>query len=77
MLVLVVGVVLGFAVFAGVLWTVALIEKGPPPEPDPDAVEEVRRDYRCTVCGMRLTVTMAQEAASDPPKHCREEMVPV
>jgi hypothetical protein len=51
-----------------------MIASGPPPNPDPDAVKEVAVDYRCSLCGMRLTVTHAQDAVPDPPKHCREEM---
>jgi predicted nucleic acid-binding Zn ribbon protein len=47
-----------------------------PAEPDPDEVVAVEQDYRCTVCGMRLTVTHAQEdAEADAPRHCREPMV--
>jgi hypothetical protein len=48
-----------------------------PEEPDPDAVREVAVDYRCVICGMRLTVTHAQDAVLDAPRHCREDMVEV
>lgn len=72
-----IGIAIGFLLFLGTLWIVNMIAEGPPPEPDPDAVHEVAVDYRCGVCGMRLTVTMAQESAADPPRHCREEMTPL
>ena len=71
------AIVIGLAILIGTLYTVRIIAMGPPPEPDPDAVYEVDAPYRCTVCGMRLTVTHLQDAAPDPPKHCREEMEPV
>jgi len=73
--IILVGAGLGLALLLGTLWTVDLLAKGPPPEPDPDAVEEVHVDYRCAVCGMRLTVTAAQDVAPEPPRHCREPMV--
>ena len=75
--ILLVGIAIGAVIFLGTLWTVRLIEFGPPPEPDPDAVRDVDISYRCSVCGMQLTVTQAQDAEVDPPRHCREEMVPL
>lgn len=49
----------------------------PPPEIDPDDVVAVDQDYRCTVCGAELTMRAVNPAEDKPPKHCREEMVPV
>jgi len=72
----IIAVVIGLAILLGTLYTVRIINMGPPPEPDPEAVYEVEAQYRCTVCGMRLTVTHLQDAAPEPPKHCREEMEP-
>jgi hypothetical protein len=40
-------------------------------------VKEVDVDYRCTVCGLRLTVTHVQDTDAAPPRHCMEEMVEV
>jgi hypothetical protein len=32
--------------------------------------------YLCTVCGLSLTVTVAQIGEEiEPPRHCREDMV--
>jgi uncharacterized protein (UPF0254 family) len=71
------GIVAGAVIFLGTVVGVRMIANGPPPEPDPDSVHEVEANYRCSVCGMRLTVTHLQDAAPEPPKHCREEMDPV
>lgn len=50
----------------------------PPPEVDPDDVVEVEdQDYRCSVCGTEVTLRVANLTETSPPKHCREEMVPV
>ena len=49
----------------------------PPPEVDPTDVVEVDQDYKCTVCGAELTMRAVNVNDDDPPRHCREEMVPV
>jgi hypothetical protein len=49
----------------------------PPPEIDPDDVVVTDQDYRCTVCGAELTMRMVNVAEDKPPRHCREDMVPV
>jgi hypothetical protein len=49
----------------------------PPPEVDPDDVVAVDQGYRCTVCGAELTMTAVNLAEDKPPRHCREDMVPV
>jgi len=73
----VVAIIVGLAIFVGTIAIVRMIANGPPPEPDPESVHEVEADYRCSICGMRLTVTHQQDAAPEPPKHCREVMDPV
>ncbi|MCB1246277.1 MAG: hypothetical protein KDB69_03310 [Acidimicrobiia bacterium] len=71
-----IAVLIGLALVAGTMWTIKFIMAGPPPEPNPDAVEEVDVPYLCTVCGLSLTVTEAQVGEEiEPPRHCREEMV--
>lgn len=74
---LVIAVAMGAAILAVSLWVVRMLATPPPEEPDPDQVTEVAVDYRCVVCGMRLTVTHAQDAELEAPRHCREEMVEV
>ncbi len=71
-----IAVAIGVAVLGAGIWGVRLLAR-PVPEPDADAVVDVAVDYRCSVCGMRLTVTQASEAAVAAPRHCREEMEPV
>lgn len=73
--------VLAFAVGAAILgsaiWVIQFLATPPPPEPDPDEVVDVAIDFRCTVCGLTLTVTQAQDEPLRAPRHCREEMEPV
>ena len=72
--------VIALAIGLGILfvgrWAVRLLATPGPEDPDPDAVVEVEAAFRCTVCGLRLTVTHAQGAGVAAPRHCREEMAP-
>ncbi len=70
-----VAAAVGILILVATWWTVRFIASGPPPEPDPNAIEEVEAHYRCTVCGMNLVVTYAQGDDDQAPRHCREEMV--
>ena len=72
-----VALAVGVGVFAASVYLVRQFAIPLPPEPDPDEVLEVEASYKCTVCGLRLTVTHAQDEAHLAPKHCREEMVEV
>ncbi len=44
-------------------------------EPDLDDVREVDVPYLCSVCGLSLTVTQAQDGEISAPRHCREDMI--
>jgi len=74
---LAVAVALGAAILWLGWWGVRFLSAAGPSEPDPDEVVEVEAAFRCSVCGMRLTVTHAQGDDVDAPRHCREEMEPV
>ena len=67
------------AIAIGIFWislrVIRMLATPPPPDPDPNDILDVEIPYRCTVCGMRLTVTHAQDGEWIAPKHCREEMV--
>lgn len=64
-----------------VIWRVSVffirMLSTPPPEVDPEDIVAVDQDYKCTVCGAELTMKAVNPAEDKPPKHCREEMVPV
>lgn len=73
----VIAVAIGIGVFATAMWVVRLLAIPAPEEPDPEDVHEMDVDYKCTVCGLRLKVTAAQDGESAAPRHCREDMEPV
>lgn len=74
------NVVIAFAI-GYVLWRVSIyfvrILSTPPPEIDPDDIEEVVQDFKCTVCGAEVIMTVRNTSTESAPRHCREEMVPV
>ena len=74
MLNVLIGVAIGVVIFGVSLWVIRMLAT-PPIEIDPDDDEEVDVDYRCTVCGLRLTVTHVQATDAAPPRHCMEEMI--
>lgn len=69
-----VAVAIGVSILLAGRWGIRLLATPGPGDPDPAGVVEVSADYRCTVCGMQLTVTHAQGDEFNPPRHCREEM---
>ncbi len=74
MLTILIAIGMGVIIMAASLWAIRLLATPPPPEPDPDDIHEVEANYRCSICGLRLTVTHAQDQELDAPRHCREEM---
>lgn len=74
---IIIAIAIGVAIIAVTLWVVRLLLIPQPDDPDPDAVKEIAVDYRCIVCGMRLTITHAQDEHPEAPRHCREDMVEV
>jgi hypothetical protein len=70
-----IALAIGAAIFAAALWAIRLLATPGPEEPDPADVVEVEAHYRCTVCGLRLTVTHAHGGDAAAPRHCREDMV--
>ena len=72
-----IALAIGVVIWRLGLWGVRLLSMPGPTEPDPDDVVEVERTFVCAVCGMQLTVTYAQDADVEAPRHCREEMLPV
>lgn len=72
-----IALALGAAIWILSMKTLRLLST-PPPEVDPDDVVEVEdQDFRCTICGTEVTLRVANTQEMSPPKHCREEMVPV
>jgi hypothetical protein len=72
----VLAVILGLVIWRVSVFFIAMLAT-PPPEIDPDDVIAADQDYRCTVCGAELTMRVVNVREDKPPRHCREEMIPV
>lgn len=70
-----IAVAIGLGIFLVGRWGVKVLATGGPPDIDPAHVVDVEIRYECTVCGMRLTVTQAQDEELAAPRHCMEPMV--
>lgn len=58
---------LGFAV-------VGAFARPVPDAPPPGELRRVRLSYRCNECGTELKMTLANDEAPEPPRHCSEPM---
>jgi hypothetical protein len=47
----------------------------PVPEPPPPGeLRKVKIQFRCTLCGTEVRMTMANDEMPEPPRHCMEDM---
>ncbi len=72
-----IAAVIGIGIVTATVWSIRLIASGPPAEPDVEDIREVDVPYVCSVCGMSLTISQAQDGEIVAPRHCREDMVEV
>ena len=72
-----IAIAIGLVILRVGWWAIRLLATPQPEEATPEELVEVAIDYRCSVCGMRLTVTHTAGEEIRPPRHCREEMEPV
>jgi DNA-directed RNA polymerase subunit RPC12/RpoP len=47
----------------------------PIPEPPPAGeLRKVKLQYRCSLCGTEVRMTVAPDETPDPPRHCMDDM---
>ncbi len=47
----------------------------PLPEPPPAGeLRKVKLQYRCSLCGTEVRMTVATDESSNPPRHCMDDM---
>jgi hypothetical protein len=66
-------------VVAGVLMKTGMALLGsfarPVPEPPPPGeLRKVKIQFRCSICGTEVRMTVANDEMPDPPRHCQDEM---
>ena len=45
-----------------------------PEPPDPGILRRVKIEYRCSICGSEVRMTVAPDEDPEPPRHCQDEM---
>ena len=45
-----------------------------PEPPEPGLLRKVKIEYRCSICGSEVRMTVAPDEDPDPPRHCQDEM---
>ena len=71
---MVIAVVAGGLIFkAGLAMLGGLAQPAPEPPP-PGELRKVKIQYRCSICGSELRMTVANDEMPDPPRHCLEDM---
>jgi hypothetical protein len=45
-----------------------------PAPPPPGEMRKVNLRYRCSICGMEIRLTLANDEDPEPPRHCQEDM---
>ncbi len=75
---LIIAVLIGAVIWKVSMATLRMLAT-PPPELDPDDVVAMEQKFRCSACGAEVTMTVANVAEQNAPRHCREDMdeVPV
>ena len=76
MLVLKIAVAIAAAVFM-LRMGIAVLRALATPLPEPPPVGDLRKvklQYRCSLCGTEVRMTVATDEAPDPPRHCMDDM---
>ena len=75
---LVLKIIVAVAVAVILLRTgIALLRALATPIPEPPPAGELRKvklQYRCSLCGTEVRMTVATDEQPDPPRHCMDEM---
>jgi len=45
-----------------------------PEPPPPGELRKVKLQYRCSLCGTEVRMTVATDEQPDPPRHCMDDM---
>ena len=76
MLVLKIAVAIAAAVFM-LRMGIAVLRALATPLPEPPPVGDLRKvklQYRCSLCGTEVRMTVATDETPDPPRHCMDDM---
>ena len=68
------GILVGLFVFRVGLGMIRSLATPLPPPPPAGEMRRVKIQYRCSICGTEVRMTVSPTEEPEPPKHCLEEM---
>ena len=68
------GVLIGLFVFRVGLGMLRSLSTPLPPPPPAGEMRKVKIQYRCSICGTEVRMTLATDELPEPPRHCQEDM---
>ncbi len=69
-----IAVVIAYAVLRLGLAMLRNLARPLPEPPDPGILRKVKIEYRCSICGAEVRMTVAPDEDPEPPRHCQDEM---
>ena len=69
-----IAVVIGYSVLRLGLAMLRNLARPLPEPPDPGILRKVKIEYRCSICGAEVRMTVAPDEDPEPPRHCQDEM---
>ena len=69
-----IAVVVAYAVLRLGLAMLRNLARPLPEPPDPGTLRKVKIEYRCSICGAEVRMTVAPDEDPEPPRHCQDEM---
>ena len=69
-----IAVVIGYSVLRLGLAMLRNLARPLPEPPDPGTLRKVKIEYRCSICGAEVRMTVAPDEDPEPPRHCQDEM---
>jgi hypothetical protein len=64
----------GYLIFRIGLTVIGSFARPIPPPPPSGELRRVKINFRCTICGTEVRMTVANDEMPDPPRHCLEDM---
>jgi hypothetical protein len=69
-----IAVVIGYTVLRLGIAMLRNLARPLPEPPDPGILRRVKIEYRCSICGAEVRMTVAPDEDPEPPRHCQDEM---
>ena len=69
-----IAVVIAYAVLRLGMAMLRNLARPLPEPPEAGTLRKVKIEYRCSICGSEVRMTVAPDEDPEPPRHCQDEM---